>query len=207
MRIKNALVCALVLLMASSAVFAAGGFDFGFSYGGAVDRMKATSDINSDAHSATNWLTSYSSEVSYDGTWFADNGFGAGFGLGFVIPHVIREYGISYDPDTTMFGFAFKPYITARYRHDLTERLAWEAGLGVYLKAGSRQYQNVTYKTLETGAVADAAVRWNPTGSFIIKGGLKVSTPFYSGIKAGEHKLTQYGFELTPYIGFYTSIN
>lgn len=206
MRSKTTLVCVLMMLIAMTSVFAAG-FDFGFSYGGDVGRMKATSNINSESKEVTNWLTSYSSEVAFEGTWFAANGFGAGLGVGFVIPHAVWEYGKSYGADSTMYFFTARPYATARYRYTLSEKFSLEAGAGLYLKFGSETLQNVSYKAFETGFIADIAAGWNPNGRFVIKGGMKVATPFYSSIKAGEQKFTQYGIEFIPYIGFFTSMN
>lgn len=194
MRLRNSLLVALLLVL--SLPLCAMSVDLGVYYGGAVSYMKGDSTISV---TAKNDLFSYQSEVMVDGTVFTESGLGAGFGMGLVIPHIYREYGITFTE--TMFPVAFKPYLSLRYRYSFMDQLAVEAGAGVYVKGGSVILRGSYYSQFEVGGEVDAALRYTPVSSLALKLGVKGSVPFYSAVNQMDGgRLTQYGITVIPYI-------
>lgn len=181
-------------------------FSIGATYGPSWGFMNADSDIDKDAANSVHY---HQVQLSLDGTWYARSGLGVGFGVSLVIPIVYWEYGQDFAPMDTVFPEKVKPYASFRYKLPLSQTLSTEFGLGLYLKAGTKPYDGVTYKALEFGAEADAAITFtNPDEELLLKAGLKAAVPFYSRVtrQVIGGRISQYGVEIIPFIGIYTTL-
>ena len=197
---KKLLLIISIVLCVSVSVFADG--FIGVETGLDINWMKEKQSGHDTGDTSTMSLAVGAAGVHY----FTDS-IGLGYGLGMEFPLLWKWEDSDYQ-DIENAANVFKGDLSFQFKHDFSEKMALEAGVGMYVlyswqdigRSSSRSYW-------QFGAQGNIGISYKILSSLAFRAGTRIYTPFNTSAKAEsfgyeiDYDWTQTGIGLVPYIG------
>lgn len=189
---KKFLLIAAIVLCVSASVFADGfiGAEAGFDINWVNQKYEGSSEgVDSS-------LMAF--DVGLSGAHYFTDSIGLGYGLGLQFPFQ-QKTGDSDYYDIENAPTTFKGDLSFQFKHDFSEKMALEAGAGMYFLF----YSKSSMSTIQLGAQGNVGVAYKLVSSLALRAGAKLYVPFYTSqsINGHEMDMSVFGVGLVPYIG------
>ncbi len=189
---KKLLLIISIVLCVSASVFADGfiGAEAGFDINWVNRKYEGFSE-GSD-------MSTMAIDVGLSGAHYFTDSIGLGYGLGLQFPFMFKAGDSDYmdykDAPTT-----FKGDLSFQFKHDFSEKMALEAGAGMYFL----YYNESSWSQIQLGAQGNVGIAYNIVSSLALRAGAKLYVPFYTSQSVGgaESDVNEFGVGLVPYIG------
>lgn len=189
---KKLLLIATIVLCVSASVFADGfiGAEAGFDINWMNQKYEGFSE-GSD-------MSTMAFDVGLSGAHYFTDSIGLGYGLGLQFPF-LQKYEDSDYTDIENAPTTFKGDLSFQFKHDFSEKMALEAGAGMYFI----YYSESSVSTIQLGAQGNVGVAYKLISSLALRAGAKLYVPFYTSILSDGHEMDikEFGVGLVPYIG------
>ena len=189
---KKFLLIVAIVLCVSASVFADGfiGAETGFDINWVNRKYEGFSE-GSD-------MSTMAFDVGLSGAHYFTDSIGLGYGLGLQFPFMFKAGDSDYmdykDAPTT-----FKGDLSFQFKHDFSEKMALEAGAGMYFT----YYSKSSLSQIQFGAQGNLEISFKVLSSLALRTGVKIYTPFDTTAKSGDIEIerNEKGVGLIPYIG------
>ena len=189
---KKFLLIAAIVLCVSASVFADGfiGAEAGFD----INWINSKYGDSSEGVD----LSTMAFDVGLSGAHYFTDSIGLGYGLGLQFPFLQKYEDFDYvdyeDAPTT-----FKGDLSFQFKHDFSEKMALEAGAGMYFLF----YSESSMSEVQLGAQGNVGIAYKIVSSLALRAGARMYVPFYTSILSDGHEMDikEFGVGLVPYIG------
>ena len=146
-------------------------------------------------------------DVGLSGAHYFTDNIGLGYGFGMQFPFQ-QKYEDSDYMDIEDAQTTFKGDLSFQFKHDFSEKMALEAGAGMYFLYSWQDYDNnTTQSTVQLGVQGNVGIAYKIVSSLALRAGARMYVPFYttqlmSGPDFNEDSdVSVFGVGLVPYIG------
>ena len=193
---KKFLLIAAIVLCVSASVFADGfiGAEAGFDINWMNQKIKG----QGEGMDMSTMASTMAFDVGLSGAHYFTDSIGLGYGLGLQFPFQQKFEDSDYmdyeDAPTT-----FKGDLSFQFKHDFSEKMALEAGAGMYFI----YYSESSVSTIQLGAQGNVGIAYKIVSSLALRAGAKLYVPFYTSQSKNGHEvdMSVFGVGLVPYIG------
>lgn len=209
---KKLLLIVSIVLCVSASVFADG--FIGVEAGVGIDWMneEATAKVKLPGSSVSVPFMTMEADTSSinfligaAGAHYFTDSIGLGYGFGAQIPMLYKiedsDYGDLEDAPTT-----FKADLSFQYKHDFSEKMALEAGLGLFVTLTMQDlYNGVDMSLWQFGLQGNVGISYKFVSSLALRAGTRIYSPFSTiadvNQDGAEYDATVFGIGFIPYIG------
>lgn len=189
---KKLLLIATIVLCVSASVFADGfiGAEAGYDINWMNQKVEGQGEGSDGSVMAF--------DVGLAGAHYFTDSIGLGYGLGMQFPFQQR-WGDSEYMDVDDAPTTFKGDLSFQFKHDFSEKMALEAGAGLYFN-----YQTESSMSrIQFGVQGNVGIAYKLISSLALRAGARIYTPFYTSQSWNGHDmdLTVVGVGLIPYVG------
>ena len=189
---KKFLLIAAIVLCVSASVFADGfiGAEAGFDINWMNQKIKGQGEGMD--------MSTMAFDVGLSGAHYFTDSIGLGYGLGLQFPFQ-QKYEDSDYMDIEDAQTTFKGDLSFQFKHDFSEKMALEAGAGMYFI----YYSESSVSTIQLGAQGNVGIAYKIVSSLALRAGAKLYVPFYTSQSMNGHEvdMSVFGVGLVPYIG------
>lgn len=193
---KKLLLIISIVLCVSASVLADGfiGAEAGFD----INWMNRK--VEGDSEGVDSSVMSF--DVGLSGAHYFTDSIGLGYGLGLQFPFLQKTGDMDYQ-DVENGPTTFKGDLSFQFKHDFNEKMALEAGAGMYFLYSNKS----SWSRVQLGAQGNIGIAYNIVSSLALRAGARMYIPFYTSESMSvygtrlEYDVKEFGVGLVPYIG------